>query len=86
MKYYVDFGTRVGNFYAGNLKDAMECADEDAAYTQQDIKIYAVDENGHINDNPEMVRGWCGYEYHNEEEHCEKPICFGTFGFYSDWC
>ena len=58
----------------------------EVAYTQQDIKIYAVDENGYINDNLEMVRIWCGYEYRPEEEPCENPICFGTFGFYSDWC
>lgn len=86
MKFYIDFGTGAGNFYEESLEKAMEAADEEVAYTQQDIKIYAVDENGYINDNLEMVRIWCGYEYRPEEEPCENPICFGTFGFYSDWC
>lgn len=85
MKFYVDFGTGAGNFYAESLEKAMEAADEEAAYTQQDIKIYAVDENGNINDTPEMGRRWWEYEYRPEEDSNENPIVFGTFGFYSDW-
>ena len=86
MKFYVDFGTGAGIFYAESLEEAMECADKAVAYTQQDIKIYAFDENGIISDTPEMVRRWHGYEYRSDEEPYENPICFGTFGFYSDWC
>lgn len=85
MKYYVDFGTGAGSFYEENLENAMEIADENATYTQQDINIYEVDEKDNISDCPTMSRRWWGYEYNPDEDAFENPICFGTFGFYSDW-
>lgn len=86
MKFYVDFRTGVGNFYAKTLEEAMERADKEAAYTQQNIEIYSVDDYGLMDDFPEISRIWQGYEYRSDEELDENPIVFGTFGFYSDWC
>ena len=83
--YYVDFGTGAGNFYEETLESAMEKADDGAGYTQQDINIFEVDDQDNISENPIMYRKWWGYQYQQEEEPYEKPICFGSFGFYGDW-
>ena len=38
--YYIDFCTGVGNIeFFGELEDALDVADDNAAYTQQDICI-----------------------------------------------
>jgi hypothetical protein len=62
---------------AETLQEAMEKADNGAAYTQQNIIIE--DENG----NWVAKRSWWGCLTGIEE--CENPIQFGDFGFYGDW-
>ena len=80
--YNIDYGC--GNYDDSgyeSIEAAMEAADEAASYTQRDITIE--DENGDI----VAVRIWWGVAYDEEDEgcYCEDPICFGDFGFYSDW-
>lgn len=81
MKYYVEYNTGVPADEYASLSDACAAADAGAAYTQRDIDIY--DESGlHV-----MTRRWCGVEYDelDETRYCEDPICFGSYGYYTDW-
>lgn len=79
MKYYIDYCTGVGNeIVEGTLEQAMQVADEGAAYTQQDIKIF--DEDHDI----VVIRRWIGVNFCNGYE-AENPILFGSAGFYDDW-
>lgn len=77
--YYINYHTGAGDGTAETIERAMQIADEGAAYTQQKITIE--DEHGEI----VMTRYWCGVEYAPDEHDCEDPICFGSYGFYSDW-
>ena len=76
-KYFVDFGTGAGNFYADTIEEAQERADKEAEYTQESIVIYC-------GDKEVSRRQWYGTEY-DEEVPEENPITFGSFGFYADW-
>lgn len=79
MKYYINYHTGAGNETVdGTLEEAKRVADEDAAYTQQNIEIF--DEDG----DSVAIRRWVGVDYNNGYES-ENPIIFGSFGFYDDW-
>lgn len=75
--YRVDYQTGAGNFEADTLGEAMDLADQGAAYTQKDIIIY--DENG----EEAARRQWWGVP--TDAETQKDPIEFGCFGYYSDW-
>lgn len=77
--YFINFHTGTGNMYGKNLTEAKSMADRNAGFTQRNISI----ENS---DGKEICRrNWYGVEYNKEEDDCEDPILFGTFGFYGDW-
>jgi len=79
--YRICYHTGAGDTTAETLEEAMRIADQGAAYTQQDISIEDAD------GNEVARRRWCGVEYDEDDEdlYCEDPICFGSFGYYSDW-
>ena len=64
---------------SGTLRDAQIMADEAICYNQKDAKIY--DESDWLI----ALRRWNGVEYDEKNNPCENPICFGSFGYYSDW-
>ena len=74
--YRVDYQTGSGNFEAASLGEAMDLADQGAAYTQKDIIIYDED------DNEAARRQWWGAPLDADQT---DPIEFGCFGYYSDW-
>ena len=77
-KFFINYNTGAGNdIVYGDLFDAMEKADDGAAYTQESIVI--TDENG----NEVARRQWYGCETGIEDE--DDPIGFGGFGYYGDW-
>jgi hypothetical protein len=79
-KYFINYGTGVGNEWVdGTLEDAMKTADENATYTQEPICIQ--------NENGDVITGrsWYGIAYDENENDCEDPIKFGSYGFYADW-
>lgn len=78
MTYTINYHTGAGNFeFDGDLSDAMNQADSDAAYTQQSITIE--DEDG----NEIARRPWCSMLTGIEDQ--QNPIRFGDFGYYADW-
>lgn len=87
--YYVSFGTGAGDFVAYTTTWAKHLADEKAAYTQKDIKIFALaDEKASYTQNdvkPLWVRKWWGIPFDDENACDVDPIKFGEFGYYSDW-
>lgn len=57
-KYYIDYNTGAGNEeFDGTLEDAQARADAGAAYTQQNIDIYEIGDNGEIYDECGNVEG-----------------------------
>lgn len=99
MAYYVNYMTGDGMFFAGEtLDEAIEEADNGAAYTQKDIHIY----EGEWDEEEEMLldeklvayRRWCGVDIDvvsegieggMDEEEYDNAIKFGDFGFYGAW-
>lgn len=86
-KYYVNFNTGTGNFYADTIEEAMERADNEACYTQQHIVICDSETNEVL-----YRRQWSGCrdeETENEliedDEFDSDLIVFGDFGFYDCW-
>lgn len=77
--YYINYHTGVEDDTAETIEQAMQIADDAACYTQQKITI----EDG--NGNVVMTRPWWGVEYDPNEDDCENPICFGSYGYYGDW-
>lgn len=79
--FYIRYHTGAGDDIANTLEEAMKIADKGAAYTQQPITIED-DEGSEI-----ARRAWWGVEYDetNDDMYCKDPICFGSFGYYSDW-
>lgn len=78
MSYTVNFGTGVGDEYGfATVEDAQDYADENAAYTQQNIKI-----EDH-NENVVCIRKWWGCR--DYEPAPEDSLEFGSLGYYSDW-
>lgn len=83
-KFYVNYNTGAGDFYAETLEKAKAEADEGNCYTQKDVEIYA-DWNG---ENERLVakRVWCGVEYDAEGDGYEEdPVCYGNYGYYTSW-
>ena len=79
-RYTINYHTGAGDdTINGTLDDAMQAADEGAAYTQQPITI--CDEDG----NAIAQRVWWGTKYDAEEAGEGNPICFGDYGYYGDW-
>lgn len=75
-KYYINYNTGAGNDTANTLKEAIETAVENAAYTQQPIII----EN---EDGIEVARlPWYGVKATDEDE---VTVDFGDYGFYGTW-
>lgn len=75
INYHTGAGDRV---IIGTLDDAMQAADDGAAYTQQDITIEWGDGNAIAR------RTWYGVPYDPEIDLSDNPICIGG-GYYSDW-
>lgn len=78
MKYRIEFNTGVGYYTCNTIKEAMEFADDNASYTQQDIDIIN-NEIGEI----VAIRRWWGVEADANEQ--EGIINFGKFGYYGPW-
>lgn len=80
-KWYVNFNNGMGEWITGTLDDAKALADNEAAYTQENISIS--DENGKI----VSVRPWVGCKYDPDEEEDDTNDCifFGDFGYYASW-
>ena len=72
----IEYHTGAGNreFY-GELEFALKAADDGICYTQQPVTV--------SNSNVTYQRDWWGIAYDGESE--SSPICFGDFGYYSDW-
>ena len=81
MTYFINYHTGAGNTTDDfdSLFDAMLDADDGVSYTQGNITIE--DAKGGII----AQRSWFGYKYDPDEDECENPIKFGSFGFYADW-
>lgn len=85
-KYLINYHTGAGNLIIdGALEEAMIEADEGAAYTQTDYDVCDPE-------NPDKVyavRRWWGVKYNDNPEDNDvleqDPICFGDYGYYSDW-
>lgn len=77
--YYINYNTGAGNDYADTLEEAMQIADANACYTQQNITIEDIDGNA------VAIRRWWGVEYDPETDYCEDPIDYGSWGYYGDW-
>lgn len=77
MKYYINYGTGVGNEWIdGSLEDAKRVAEEGLAYTQTDIKIQTED------GEDVSILNWYGVL------PCEDDVItaqFGDYGFYGEW-
>lgn len=82
--YRINFNTGAGNVEnIETLEKAMEIADSETAYTQQDIDIY---EDG--NEKPVLTRRWCGTQFDPElfeDGENANVIKFGSFGYYDEW-
>lgn len=80
MKYYIDYGTGIGNeMVEGTLTMTKKIADEGICYTGKSCKIYLEDKETLL-----AVRHWHGTEP-DYEEKSRDIIQFGTFGFYDEW-
>ncbi|MBR1373506.1 hypothetical protein IJ556_03535, partial [bacterium] len=80
MKYYIQYGTGAGDFYSDSddLNRAMTEADNNAAYTQCDIKIMH-------GDKLVAIRSWNGCAFDSEVSDETDIIDFGSFGYYGEW-
>ena len=77
-KYMVDFGTGAGNLYADTIDEAMELADKNACFTEQNIYIIGTETGQKL-----YVRNWYGT---NEGlDLNDNPIDYGANGHYADW-
>lgn len=88
-KWYVNFGTGEGDEYIeGELDTALAFADNSAAYTSADIKVYSVDDEGKISETPACMRWWVGIKFDPdlyEDGEYADIIDFGEFGYYDEW-
>jgi len=76
-KYYIDYGTGVGNeWVTGTLEEAKKTAEEGARYTQTDITILL---DGEI----VACLAWSDCRIDVDDEDIEVVKDFGDFGFYS---
>ena len=87
-KYYIDYNTGAGNEeFDGTLEEVKARADSGAAYTQEHIYIYELDDTGNKADLV-ATRIWYGVrfdpsEYEDGED--ANVIEFGDFGHYAPW-
>lgn len=80
-KYYIDFGTGVGNEYAETIEEAKKIAVENSAYTQKSIEIADAETNEEICRLP-----WYGVKADEEAWENESiTVNFGDFGYYGRW-
>lgn len=86
--YYIDLNTGADNEWINtdDVEIVKDLAVELMCYTQQDIKIFKKvnDEWGQIDDEWEeiLLTRWIGC---HPEEDTKVLMCFGDFGYYSDW-
>lgn len=86
MKYYIDYGTGIGNEEITGLAKAKSRADRHAAYTQRDITIHPIVE-GEI-EAPVACRLWMGLRFSPEgldDGYEYGIISLGDFGYYDQW-
>lgn len=80
-KYYINYHTGAGDFeFSGTLAQAQAAADDDAAYTQAPITIHDAETGEEVS-----RRNWYGSAYDPDTTPEDDPICFGDYGYYSDW-
>lgn len=80
-KYYINYHTGAGDCeFSGTLAQAQAAADDDAAYTQAPITIHDAETGEEVS-----RRNWCESAYDPDTTPEDDPICFGDYGFYSDW-
>lgn len=85
--YRIMYGTGAGDDAAPSLEEAIQIADDGAAYTQQDIII--ADSDG----TPVLRRSWCSYISDEAEQEARENsavpgsdwIWFGSFGGFAPW-
>jgi len=78
--FIVDYGTGVENiFNAEFIEDILDDIDETITYTNNSVIVK--DENG----REAARRNFNSVAYDENEDCCENPIDFGSFGFYDDW-
>lgn len=79
-KFIVDYGTGIENvFEADFVEDILDDIDETITYTNNSVIVK--DENG----REVARRDFYSVAYDENEDCCENPIDFGSFGFYDDW-
>ena len=79
-KYYI-YHTGAGDFeFSGTLAQAQAAADDDAAYTQAPITIHDAETGEEVS-----RRNWYESAYDPDTTPEDDPICFGDYGYYSDW-
>jgi len=79
-KVIVDYGTGVKiAFRADYIDDILDEIDETITYTGNSVIIK--DEDG----KEVARRNFYSVAYDENEDCCENPIDFGSFGFYDDW-
>ena len=88
--FYVENNWKVTE--CDTLKEAVECADGDACYTQQPIKIYGGKYwqtwSDVANDEPILWRSWCPVAYDPDDEDAfneDSIFDFGDYGYYQPW-
>jgi hypothetical protein len=80
MRYIINYGTGIiKEVEANDLEEVKKIADEGSAYTQESYSIEDVKRN------VLAYRLWWGVAYDEDECQEDDPICFGSFGYYSDW-
>ena len=74
------------------LEEAIKCADRDACYILQPIKIYGGKYwqtwDDVANDEPILWRSWCPVAYDPDEEDAfneDLILDFGDYGYYAPW-
>lgn len=79
-KFIVNYGNGVKIvFEADFIEDILDDIDETISYTGQSVIVF--DTNG----QEVARRSFYSVTYDENEDCCENPIDFGSFGFYDDW-
>lgn len=82
--YFINFGTGAGNITKYmSLVEAMDIAEKECGYTQNDVCIYEADTyTSSIDCQPVAVLPWYGVA---ADEDDTVTVSFGDFGFYGEW-
>lgn len=76
-KYYVNFGTGVGNKEVKTIQEGIDYVEKNLSYTQKRIEIRRLED-----DEVVIYLPWWGVK----AEEDDIVICdFGNYGFYGDW-